>query len=151
MFNRILVTVDGSDLSERALEPAFHIAQKFGAQVILLRVVTPEPVALAGRLAGEYGNLNSLRDRQDQQDLLDAEQYLRGLQAEWHNTHVPIRTQTGSGAAPQVILDVAEAVDADLIVMSTHGRAGFSRLLYGSVAEAVLRGTRLPVLLIPIK
>jgi nucleotide-binding universal stress UspA family protein len=55
------------------------------------------------------------------------------------------------GAPPELILDTAKAENVDLIVMSTHGRSGLNRLLYGSVAEAVLRGAHLPVLLIPFK
>jgi nucleotide-binding universal stress UspA family protein len=49
-----------------------------------------------------------------------------------------------------MIVDVAQGRAVDLIVMSTHGRSGVNRLLYGSVAEAVLRGAHLPILLIPL-
>jgi nucleotide-binding universal stress UspA family protein len=64
---------------------------------------------------------------------------------------VSVRTEVVSGAPPDVILDVADAEHVDLVVMSTHGRSGLGRLVYGSVAESVLRGSRIPVLLIPVK
>ena len=54
-----------------------------------------------------------------------------------------------SGTPPEVIVNFAREQSIDLIVMSTHGRSGFSRLIYGSVAEAVLRGAHLPIMLIP--
>jgi nucleotide-binding universal stress UspA family protein len=148
MFKRILVTLDGSDFSERAIEPAFHVAQKFGAEVLLLRVVTPETVA-AGAVAGpQYFELAGLQEQQEREA---AEAYLRGLRRNWAVTEVPITTHVAAGAPPEMILACAAECDVDLIVMSTHGRSGLSRFLYGSVAEAVLRGTQLPLLLIPVK
>jgi nucleotide-binding universal stress UspA family protein len=62
---------------------------------------------------------------------------------------IPVRTRVLAGVAPELIVATAAEEPVDLIVMSTHGRAGLTRLLYGSVAEAVLRGAHTPVLLIP--
>jgi nucleotide-binding universal stress UspA family protein len=148
MFRRILVTVDGSDFSERALQPAFQIAQKFGAEVVLLRVLTQEAVAAAAGNGPQYVEISQLHERHDREE---ADNYLRGIKAQWLATGVPITAQVVVGAPPEEILHAADIGDADLIVMSTHGRSGLSRFLYGSVAEAVLRGTQLPVLMIPIK
>ena len=80
-----------------------------------------------------------------------AEGYLHAIQSQWQATGVPVSTRVAIGAAPELIVHVANQINADLIVMSTHGRSGLSRFLYGSVAEAVLRGTQLPLLLIPAK
>jgi nucleotide-binding universal stress UspA family protein len=147
MFKRILVTLDGSDFSERALEPAIHIAQKFGAEVLLLRVLTLEAVAAAGT-GPQYFELSGLHEQHDRDE---AEAYLRAIKRLWESTDVPIATRVAVGAPPEMILIAAGDCDIDLIVMSTHGRSGISRFLYGSVAEAVLRGTQLPLLLIPVK
>jgi nucleotide-binding universal stress UspA family protein len=148
MFHKILVTLDGSDLSERALEAAFQIARQFEAEIVLLRVLTLDAVALAGGSTPQYQDLRQLQEKRDRQE---AETYLHGLRANWQPLGVPISTRVVTGAPPEAILEVAEESGIDLIVMSTHGRTGLSRLLYGSVAEAVLRGTHLPVLLIPIR
>lgn len=148
MFRRVLVTVDGSDFSERALQPAFHIAQKFEAEVVLLRVLSQEAVAVAAGNGPQYIEINQLHERHDREE---ADNYLRSIKAQWLATGVPISTMVTSGAPPEQILEAADNCGADLIVMSTHGRSGLSRFLYGSVAEAVLRGTQLPVLMIPIK
>ncbi len=148
MFKRILVSVDGSDFSERALEPAFELARQFRADVILLRVVALETVVMAAGNGPQYLELREMREERDRDE---SEAYLRGIQAQWRPTGVPIATRVAIGAAPEMIVQVAEQCDAELIVMSTHGRSGLNRFLYGSVAEAVLRGTQLPLLLIPVK
>jgi nucleotide-binding universal stress UspA family protein len=148
MFKRILVSVDGSYFSERALEPAFELARRFDAEVILLRVVALETIAMASGNGPQVLELNDMHEKYDREA---AESYLRGIKAHWQTTGVPIGTRVALGAAPEMILEVAGAAGADLIVMSTHGRSGLDRFLYGSVAEAVLRGTRLPLMLIPIK
>jgi nucleotide-binding universal stress UspA family protein len=149
MFKRILVPLDGSDLSERALRPGFELAEKFGAQVTLLRVIAIDAIVVAG--AGTGPEYLQLRDMREERDLAEAEAYLDGIQAEWRARGVPVTTRVAVGAAPEMIVQEAAQCDAELIVMSTHGRSGLSRFLYGSVAEAVLRGTRLPLMLIPIK
>jgi nucleotide-binding universal stress UspA family protein len=148
MFKRILVTLDGSDLSERALEPVFRIAEQFLAEVVLLRVLAPEPIAMSAGSGPQYLELNGIGAKSD---WTEADTYLRGIRAEWKNTGVQIETRVAMGAPPEMILKVAEGAGADLIAMSTHGRSGLDRFLYGSVAEAVLRGTPVPLLLIPVK
>ena len=148
MFDKVLVTVDGSEFAERALEPAFQLARQFGSEVILLRVLTLDMVSLAAGTAPQYYELRSLYEQHDRQI---AQEYLNNIIARWEEAGVKAVARVVAGAAPEMILDVAEAAGIDLIIMSTHGRTGLSRLLYGSVAEAVLRGTRWPVLLIPIR
>ena len=149
MFKRVLVPLDGSEFAEQALQPALTIAEKCGSEVIVLRVVVPdELVMVSPTLSAAYPKVV---DEAAKRDWEEAEAYIESIRARWADAKVPLRTEVISGAPPERILDVAQADGADLIVMSTHGRAGLSRLVYGSVAEAVLRGGRVPVLLIPIK
>ncbi|HLF02746.1 MAG TPA: universal stress protein [Anaerolineales bacterium] len=145
MFKKILVTLDGSEFAERALEPALQFARQFKSELILLRV----PIVEA-RVAVAYGmGVPSEPDLKHTQD--EAEAYLYSLQLRLTGSANSVRTEVISGVPSDIILGVAEANKADLIIMSTHGRSGLSRLVYGSVAESVLRGSRVPVLLIPIK
>ena len=148
MFHRILVPLDGSELAERALEPAMRLAKQFGGEITLLRVVVPEPVLVA--LPGLSPRPYDVYDAELRHDQEDAEAYLSGLKLQWHDAGVATHTEVLSGTPAEMIVDVAQERAADLIVMSTHGRSGVSRLLYGSVAEAVLRGAHLPILLIPL-
>ena len=147
MFHKILVTLDGSEFSERALQPAFDIAQKFQAEIVLLRVIPVDEMAAVGATRDYSYELQNWNERHDREAAIT---YLQTIRARWQGTGVPVRTQVITGAPPEVILGSVAENHIDLIVMSTHGRTGFSRLLYGSVAEAVVRGTHLPVLLIPL-
>ena len=124
MFTRVVIPLDGSELAEQALAPACHIAERFGSELLLLRVVTPERPLVE-----------------------EAEAYLSGLALPVLG--LSIRTRVLCGAPPELIIAAAAECGADLIVMSTHGRAGLLRLLYGSVTEAVLRGSPVPVLVVP--
>lgn len=150
LFKRILVPLDGSELAEKALEPAFELAQQSGGEVILLCVAVAAEELMVGVTAMtmrpyelQRGSLHYAQEK--------AEAYLRGIKSRWLNARVPIYTEVISGTPPELIVAVAKEQEVDLIVMSTHGRTGVSRLVYGSVAEAVLRGARLPVLLIPVR
>jgi nucleotide-binding universal stress UspA family protein len=146
MFRTILVPLDGSTLAEQALGPACRIAEKFGSALLLLRVVSQDRSTstlplLAPRLSSD-APAPAPRPVMD-----EAEAYLTGLALP--SSIRSVRTQVLAGAPPELIVATAEASDVDLIVMSTHGRTGLVRLLYGSVAEAVLRGASVPVLLVP--
>lgn len=148
MFRKILVPLDGSDLAERALEPAFALAHKFGSEIILLRVIVPDELlvslpSLIPPVATRY-QTKPLRHAEE------ADAYLFGVKMRWSASGVRILTEVLGGTPPQVIVTYAQEHLVDMIVMSTHGRSGFSRLIYGSVAEAVLRGAHLPILLTPI-
>jgi len=149
MFKRIIVTLDGSDLSERALQPAFELAGKFQAQITLLRVMVVDTLVMATAGSGpQYLQLSDLREANER---AECEAYLQFIQNQWQANGVPLATRVAVGAAPEVIVQTADQCGAELIVMSTHGRSGLNRFLYGSVAEAVLRGTQTPLLLIPVK
>ncbi|MGQ0600197.1 MAG: universal stress protein [Anaerolineales bacterium] len=145
MFDKILVPLDGSEAAEEALVPAFSLARHPGRQITLLRIAPPEVSGL-----NLMGGPSSARARDEFNQPAEAAAYLARVQERWAHNGVPIETQVLSGAPAELIVTVAQQARVDLIVMSTHGRSGLSRLVYGSVAEAVLRGARTPLLLIPI-
>ncbi len=145
MFKKILVTLDGSQLAERAIDPAVALAKKFEAELVLLRI----PVVEA-QMAVAYG-MGVPYEPELKRSQEEAESYLYSWQMKLLGSGIRVRTEVVSGAPSDVITDVADADHVDLVVMSTHGRSGFSRLVYGSVAESVLRSSHIPVLLIPIK
>jgi nucleotide-binding universal stress UspA family protein len=147
MFEKVLVPLDGSEAAEDALAPAFSLARQYGSRIILLRVACPDLTTVG--LAGMHSplsttNVDYARERSE------AQAYLDEVLKHWAATGVSIQTQVLIGAPAELIVKVAREERVDLIVMSTHGRSGVSRLVYGSVAEAVLRGARTPMLLIPI-
>ena len=135
MYQTILVPLDGSDLAERALPIAETVARASGAKILLLRVVPPATPESATR--GEYAA-----------EVEEAEKYLASVAARLTKScGVETRLVEGDPAA-SIEADVA-AHRADLIAMSTHGRSGFGRWIYGSVADEVMRRAVVPVLLVP--
>ncbi|HXG01991.1 MAG TPA: universal stress protein, partial [Candidatus Binatia bacterium] len=77
----------------------------------------------------------------------EAERYLDSLAAELRDRGVRVRTVVRRGDPVTEIASAARELEVDLVAMTTHGRSGLGRLLFGSVAEAVLRSTDLPVLM----
>jgi nucleotide-binding universal stress UspA family protein len=74
--------------------------------------------------------------------------YLEVMAGRLRVKNVQVMTEVADGTPAHVILDVARRLDVSLIVMSTHGRSGIGRVVFGSVADAVVRNSHLPVLLV---
>jgi nucleotide-binding universal stress UspA family protein len=123
MIGTVIVPLDGSELAEQALPFATAIAGGLGVPLELLRVV---PAGTAGAEDDARTYLNQVRDRV--------------------GDHAQVMIQTGQPAAQ--IVAVAEAANEPLIIMTTHGRGGIGRVVFGSVADKVLRGVSAPLLLI---
>jgi nucleotide-binding universal stress UspA family protein len=138
MFTTVLVPLDGSALAERALPFAIRIGLATGARLLLVRT------GLAEKLMNwnEEATFALAATQQAEQDLASLVERLHasGIRAEAH-----LRVDD----ATRAIVETARKYGAGLIVMTTHGRSGLGRWVYGSIAEQVLRGTPVPVLLIP--
>ena len=124
--------LDGSYLSERALQPALQLAEQFEAQITLLRVIAVDQLAAAS--AGSGSQFLELSDLREERERTESEDYLHGILTQCRAANVPTVTRVAFGAAPEMIVLVAEQTNAELIVMSTYGRSGLNRFLYGSVA-----------------
>jgi nucleotide-binding universal stress UspA family protein len=136
-LERILVPVDFSDCSLDALEYATVVAQQAKASLMLLHVL--EPVS--------YGldfTLSHVRTREQVRESWTKR--LEELASSHQHPHVLVESRLRGGLPADSILDSAQTLPCDLIVMGTHGRRGISHTLSGSVAEAVLRKARCPVL-----
>jgi nucleotide-binding universal stress UspA family protein len=138
---RILVPVDFSDQSKRALECARTLAEKFDASIYLLTVVPdpfmlPNPTGLYMPLPAGY--VEGLRH--------DAEAHLQGLMSHPDRTRFRVHLAVLFGDPATRILGYIGPESIDLIVMGTHGRGGFAHALMGSVAEKVVRSATCPVM-----
>jgi nucleotide-binding universal stress UspA family protein len=142
MYQRILVPLDGSELAESILPVVQRLAGGVGAETILLRVVEPLSAGEAFAAAGVVLP-DTLLERQ-----LEAKTYLEAVRHRLRDTGIVARPDVRTGAPAGEIAAAATAHGADLIAMATHGRGGLGRLLFGSVAEAVLRTAPVPVLMI---
>jgi nucleotide-binding universal stress UspA family protein len=130
MFTRILVPLDGSRRSERALPYAAGLAKTFGGELVLLH---DETIGLRG---------------DDTPAAADTVGRIKDLVRSLEEMGLRVRMRVDYGPAAEAIRRAAGEEHADVIAMSTHGRGGLGRWLYGSVADDVLRHTTLPIVLI---
>jgi len=141
MYKKILVPLDGSELSECVLDHVTAIATGCRIpEVILLTVIEPVSQQVYAELGEQLA-----RDIQNKAPV-DVNNYLLKVADSLKKDGLVVQTAVISGKATEKILDYANKNQVDLIVMSTHGRSGISRWAFGSVADRVLRHSRVPVL-----
>ena len=140
-FTRILVPVDFSGESGRAIEYAVALAKKVGGAIELLHVVE-DPIA-SGAWGAEAYVMNVPELLAELVE--EAARRLGSIKAGCDQT-VPIETRVVTGPPARTIVAIAEGEKPGLIVMGTHGRTGLSHVLLGSVAERVVRTAPCPVL-----
>jgi len=140
MYKRVLVPLDGSMVAEAIVPFILEIAGPLDIDVALLRVIAPTlPVVVESGGPVAADDAEKLRE--------SAEEYLATVAADLRARGVRVTLAVRFGDAVAEILAGAREAEADLIAMTTHGRSGLGRLLFGSVAEAVLRHAEVPVFL----
>ena len=134
-LKKLLAPTDFSELSAEGVRYACKLAKDVGAQVIVLNVVILDESNVVGRgeIAAHEKRLSEFTSK------------IVGRRAD----DLKIREVVATGQAYAAIVDCAEKERADLIVMSSHGRSGLSRMLIGSVTDKLLRGASCPVLVVP--
>src|SRR5262249_17349291 len=131
MYKLVLVTLDGSELAEAIVPIASQIAGPLDLEMVLLRVVQPiTPMVDETARRVIVDDLEGRRER--------AAAYLAAFADELSAHGIRAQTEVRYGNPEDEIVQAAHDVGADLIAMTTHGRSGLGRLLFGSVAEAVL-------------
>jgi len=141
---QIIVPLDGSKLSEAVLDEALKLGGE-EATYILVRVVPVGPPSSSISGAVEL----SLRQELLEELEKGATKYLEGIAERLRADGYQVRTAVRKDPQPaKAILAEAEAINADMIAISTHGRAGFARFALGSVADKVLRGSDTPVMVL---
>ena len=156
MYSHVLVPLDGSEAAERVLPHAEAIASAFHARLTLLRASVAVETLVA-QTAGSGGPaLGDMSAPINPEPVLEAEReeaedYLDALVARLRAQNVQVGVDRPEGPAEDVIVERARDLNVDLIAMTTHGRSGLGRLVFGSVADAVLRHAPCPVLLIRVR
>ncbi|MBV8720290.1 MAG: universal stress protein [Chloroflexi bacterium] len=155
MYERLLVALDGSPAAERVLEHAEALATAFGSQITLLRATLSPEMVLAQTSAGD-ANVGQIAPTLDPDPVLEADhqtasEYLSGVAQRLRQTgSLTVNVESPEGPANTVIVERAAAMNASLILMTTHGRSGLGRMVFGSTADSVLRHATCPVLLVRI-
>jgi nucleotide-binding universal stress UspA family protein len=140
MYKRALIPLDGSMVAESIIPFILEIAGQLDMEVALLRVLVPvPPMAVEGTRQVFIEDVEKLRAQ--------AEEYLEPIATELRGKGVRVTTMVRRGEPVAEILSGAREAEADLIAMTTHGRSGLSRLLFGSVAAAVVSDAEIPVFL----
>jgi nucleotide-binding universal stress UspA family protein len=141
MFHKILIPLDRSDLAEQAVEPALALGQPHETSFILLHV--PSPVLIPAPDLSK-----SMPYAYHGQDLphMEGQEYLNRIKYSHRDNDFLFVNRMYEGDPASAIVDCAKAENVDLIVMTTHGRSGLSRWVYGSVTEKVLSNAPCPVL-----
>ncbi|MBL0331783.1 MAG: universal stress protein [Chlorobiota bacterium] len=141
-INRILCPVDFSDESKDTLQYAIEFARNSGAEIVLLNVLPSESMYSYDTYVVPMSVLESTRKSAEEE--LDK----LALKVKSELVNSKIITEIADGNPADSITESAKRNETDLIIMSSHGRTGISRLLLGSVAELVLREAHCPVMVI---
>jgi nucleotide-binding universal stress UspA family protein len=137
MLKKILAPTDLSDLSARGVRYACQLARDIGAELIIFNVM----------LLDETNRIDK-QDLERQRTRLDS--FVTDKVTDVTG-NLKFQKMVDAGDAYGTILDCADSEHVDLIVMSSHGRSGLSRMLIGSVTDKILRGASCPVLVVPIQ
>ena len=149
MFKRILVCLDGSKLAEQIIPYVIEEASALKSKVILLQVlsipgiVTPDIPGFPGVPMHTSSMLDRLRKDADK-----AEDYLEHVAQQLREHGVHVECVTLEGPAGSTITSYTNENNIDLIAIATHGYSGLRHILFGSVAEFVVRESRVPILMI---
>ncbi len=149
MYEKILIPTDGSEVAENAVEHGVELAERYDAEVHALYVVDTDAMDLTlgteqvDRLkAGRFGDMDEIREK--------AEEATGRVAERAEDSGVEVVEEVTAGRPHKAITRYADENGVDIIVMGSHGRGGVKRVLLGSVAERVLRTTRLPVLVVDV-
>jgi nucleotide-binding universal stress UspA family protein len=155
MFDKILVPLDGSRFSSQALRYATDVAQRFSADVTLIQVILPktlvpstldtEPV-VESPAAIEIAMQTALME--EKKKITGAKRYLSGKVRGMKSKGIKASYKVVVGDPARTIMSFSKKEHIDLIVMTTHGKTGLRRAIMGSVADAVIRESGKPVLVI---
>lgn len=131
-YRNIVIPTDGSDGARYAAEHGLTIAEKFGATVHAVSVIE------------EGGSVQRDQLRTSPEEL--AQEAVEQIEAEAKRRATDVQTETLTGTPEESIIIYIEEQDADMVVMSTHGRTGIEQVVFGSVTEEIVRNSPVPVL-----
>jgi nucleotide-binding universal stress UspA family protein len=143
-FSKILVTIDGSEISMNTVDYAIQMAKKHNSQVIALHVIKI-PIATAYILAPS-DTLRQLNDK-DKQEFME---WFEPIQTKAKENNVKLKTEIIESIMSEVgaIVTYAERENVDLIVIGSRGRTGFKNMLLGSTASGVVTYATCPVMIV---
>jgi nucleotide-binding universal stress UspA family protein len=153
-MKKILVGIDESKYADYAAEYGFSLARKMGAAIALVNIIEPIPATVSPMNDTTFGlplegtaDVNSVEILNTQNHAADS---LLSRMVQKYGSNLQVTQYTDYGSSAEGIVNCGAQFGADLIVIGTHHRSGFDRLLMGSVAEDVVRKSPVPVLVVPL-
>ena len=146
MYRRILTTLDGSALAEQALPTALSLVEQFESELFLLRVVIPLPTSYRAGAASA-----AVIEAAEREAVQEAGGYLDGIAAGIREKGLAVQVAARFGNPSKAIIEYVQQNQIDLLVMCTRGQAGPARWLLGSVTDHVVRGSSIPVVVVPAR
>lgn len=143
VMKHIVVGVDFSDISTHVLDVASTVAKGMGAELSLVHIYAPEP-AFVGYAVYSYPG-----EDERQHELQQEKAKLRKMVDDLKADGIEASAYMEEGETVDRLMEFVRERNADLIVAGTHGRSALSRVLLGSVAEGVVRASKVPVLVVP--
>lgn len=153
-LSRVLVPLDGSPLAERVLPYVEGLIKGADSEILLLRVL--EPFVLPGYVEAFVESVMEAQERKDWKQKQERERqenaraYLSRLGEELRGKGLKVQTAVQVGEAAEGILQYADATSVSLIVLSSHGRSGITRWVYGSIAAKVIEASTKPIFLLRV-
>ena len=142
MYEKILVPLDGSKRAEMIRPHVGELASRFQATVILIKVIEHLHTSIIGE------EFNIFNEKEYDAMLTESNSYLDGVAAKLRNKGIVCKTLVAFGPVVEKIIEAANAEDADLIAMTSHGYGGLTRIFYGSVASGILNRVDRPLFII---
>lgn len=153
-MERVLIALDYNPTAQKVAETGYLLAKTMKAEVVLLHVIA-EPIYYSsfeyGPIMGFTGYINA-----DLLNIVDPEELKQAsldflTQSKNHLNDDQIKTMVAEGNIPETILKVAGELPADVIVMGSHSQRWLEKIMIGSVTEAVLNHTAIPLFIVPTK
>lgn len=147
VLKNILIPTDFSKHSEAAIHFALSLAKKFNSEIYFLNVSPPEFAFYSGMRTSVHTEVK----REEERDVKKHREWLEEFVKKFNVEELRVNHLVKSGPPFLEIIIAAREINADLIVMGTHGRTGLSHVMIGSVAEKVVRKSPCPVLTVKPK
>jgi len=145
MYTQILISTDGSELTQKGIDYSLSLAKAMGSKVTVITATEPFPI-IYGR---EWQPTPEVAKHFEQENASAAAAILEKVKADADKVGVPLETvHSASAFAAEAILDAAKERGCNLIVMSSHGRTGLGKMLLGSQTSKVVSRSVLPVLVV---
>ena len=152
MYTKIMVPLDGSELAECVLPHVeTFIAGCQVSAIVFVRVIEVTSLAVGGSYATNevaFKQIQANAERIEEESKSSAAEYLKEVVNRLIQDGVKVQTEVIVGKVADTLVDYTEANNIDLILIATHGRSGIRRWVRGSIADRILRASRVPVLMV---